>query len=153
MIISELIKPDRVICLNEISSKKKLLENLSQLLGLGAEGYDPTEIFNRLIERERLGSTGLGQGVALPHGRLGDKKETVGAFIKLNKAVEFDSPDGQAIDLIFTLLVPEHYTDEHLQILASLAGMFSNASFCEKLRQCATDDALFQRLSEWTTTD
>ena len=151
MNINQLISTDRVICLTEISSKKKLLEKLSHLLGLGAEGYDTTEIFNRLVERERLGSTGLGHGVALPHGRLGDKNETVGAFIKLDNPVGFDSPDNQPIDLIFTLLVPEHHTDEHLKILASLAGMFSNNEFCQDLRQCHTDEELYKHLSGWAT--
>jgi PTS system nitrogen regulatory IIA component len=147
MNINQLISPDRVICLQEISSKKRLLEKLSELLGLGAEGYDSAVIFNRLFERERLGSTGLGHGVALPHGRLGDKKETIGAFIKLDKSIDFDSLDGEPIDLLFTLLVPEQHTEEHLQILASLAGMLSNSEFCADLRRCHTDEELYQHLS------
>lgn len=149
MNINQLISPDRVICLKEISSKKRLLEKLSELLGLGAEGYDPAEIFHRLVERERLGSTGLGHGVALPHSRMGDKVETLGAFIKLDKAIGFDSPDGEPIDLLFALLVPEHHTDEHLKILAALAGMFSNGDFCKNLRQCHTDEELYKHLSGW----
>jgi len=151
MNINQLITPDRVICLTEISSKKKLLEKLSHLLGQGAEGYDTTEIFNRLVERERLGSTGLGHGVALPHSRLGDEAETIGAFIKLDKGINFDSPDNEATDLLFALLVPEHHTNEHLQILASLAGMFSNGKFCTELRQCHTDEELYNHLSGWAT--
>lgn len=151
MKIDQLISPDRVICMAEISSKKKLLEKLSYLLGQGAEGYDSTEIFNRLVERERLGSTGLGHGVALPHGRLGEKEETVAAFIKLDKGINFDSPDGEPTDLLFALLVPEHHTDEHLKILASLAGMFSNADFCADLRQCHNDEELYKHMSGWAT--
>lgn len=150
MNIDQLINPDRVICLADISSKKKLLEKLSLLLGKGAEGYDPAEIFHRLVERERLGSTGLGHGVALPHGRLGDKDKTVGAFIKLDTGIGFDSPDGNPVNLLFALLVPEHHTNEHLQILASLANMFSNTEFCESLRQCHTDEDLYKQLSQWT---
>lgn len=149
MNINQLITPDRVICLSEISSKKRLLEKLSHLLGLGAVGYDPADIFNRLIERERLGSTGLGHGVALPHGRLGEHQETIGAFIKLDKGVDFDSPDNLPADLLFTLLVPEHHTDEHLEILASLAGMFSDTDFCADLRKCENDEELFKHLSGW----
>jgi len=87
MNINQLISPDRVICLQHISSKKRLLEKLSELLGLGAEGYDPAVIFNRLFERERLGSTGLGHGVALPHGRLGDKKEPLARLLNWIKAL------------------------------------------------------------------
>jgi len=149
MNINQLIAPDRVICLNEISSKKRLLEKLSQLLGLGVIGYDPMDIFNRLIERERLGSTGLGHGVALPHGRFGSNGETVGAFIKLDKGIDFDSPDNEPTDLLFALLVPEQHTNEHLQVLASLAGMFSDKDFCQDLRTCHSDDELFKHLSGW----
>ncbi|MCW8853897.1 MAG: PTS sugar transporter subunit IIA [Gammaproteobacteria bacterium] len=150
MNINQLIAPDRVICLNGISSKKRVLEKLSQILSLGAIGYDPAEIFNRLIERERLGSTGLGHGVALPHGRYGEDETTIGAFVKLDQGIDFDSPDNEPTDLLFALLVPEHHTDEHLQVLASLAGMFSDKNFCSELRQCNTDEALFKHLSGWS---
>ncbi|MCW8956682.1 MAG: PTS IIA-like nitrogen regulatory protein PtsN [Gammaproteobacteria bacterium] len=152
MDINRLIAPDRVICLDQISSKKRLLETLGQMLSLGAIDLDPADIFNKLIERERLGSTGLGHGVALPHGRLGNNSSTVGAFIKLDTAVDFDSTDGQPTDLIFALLVPEHHTEEHLQILASLAGMFSDGEFCNQLRECKTDEDLFKLLSSWSAT-
>lgn len=151
MDINRLIAPDRVICLDQISSKKRLLETLGQMLSLGAIDLDPAEIFNKLIERERLGSTGLGHGVALPHGRLGNNTSTVGAFIKLNTPVDFDSTDGKPTDLIFALLVPIEHTEEHLQILASLAGMFSDGEFCKQLRECNTDEDLFKLLSGWST--
>lgn len=147
MEINQLIAPERVICLTDISSKKRVLEELSRLLGLGAIGQNPDDIFNRLIERERLGSTGLGHGVALPHARIGDKDETIGAFIKLDQGVDFDSPDGQPADLLFALLVPEAHTDEHLQVLASLAGMFSDDQFCASLRKCKTGQELFDKIS------
>jgi PTS system nitrogen regulatory IIA component len=149
MNLNQLIAPDRVICLQDISSKKRLLEKLSQLLALGALGLSHGDVFNRLIERERLGSTGLGHGVALPHGRIADIDQSVGAFIKLDKAIDFDSIDGQPTDLLFALLVPEHHTEEHLQILASLAGMFSNPDFCNKLRHCNSNEELFRHLSGW----
>lgn len=146
MEINQLIAPDRVICLTDISSKKRVLEELSRLLGLGAVGLDPADIFNRLIERERLGSTGLGHGVALPHARIGDRDDTVGAFIKLDQGVDFDSPDNEPADLLFALLVPEAHTDEHLQILASLAGMFSDNEFCASLRQCESSEQLYEKI-------
>ena len=146
MQINQLIAPDRVICLSDISSKKRVLEELSRLLGQAAVGLDPADIFNRLIERERLGSTGLGHGVALPHARIGENDATIGAFIKLDKGVDFDSPDHEPADLLFALLVPEAHTDEHLQILASLAGMFSDAEFCDSLRQCQTSEELSDKI-------
>ena len=149
MEIKQLIAPERVICLAEISSKKRLLEKIAQLLAQGAGGINHADIFNRLIERERLGSTGLGHGVALPHGRIKDLEITVGAFIKLEKPTNFDSTDGHPTDLLFALLVPEKHTEEHLQILAALAGLFSNPDVCNELRQCHTDADLFQHLSGW----
>ena len=154
MDINQLIAPDRVKCFSDIKSKKRALESLGHLLSSGAVGVDPTDIFHHLVERERLGSTGLGHGVALPHARLAKQEKnqnlSLGSFIKLNKGVDFDSPDSQPADLLFALLVPEQCTDEHLQILASLAGMFSDAAFCEKLRNCETDAELFTQLSDWT---
>lgn len=159
MDINQLIAPDRVKCLSGISSKKRALESLSVLLGSGAIGIDPAEIFHQLIERERLGSTGLGHGVALPHGRMSPNEEdaedytlevSLGGFIKLEKGIDFDSPDSQPADLLFALLVPEHCTDEHLQILATLAKMFSDEQYCEQLRQCSTDDELYAQLTGWS---
>ena len=105
MEIKQLIAPERVICLAEISSKKRLLEKIAQLLAQGAGGINHADIFNRLIERERLGSTGLGHGVALPHGRIKDLEITVGAFIKLEKPTNFDSTDGHPTDLLFALQI------------------------------------------------
>lgn len=162
MDINQLISPERVKCMSGINSKKRALESLGQLLSSGAAGVDPTDIFHHLVERERLGSTGLGHGVALPHARLAAQTEeqrasgnishnmSLGSFIKLDKGVDFDSPDSKPADLLFALLVPEQCTDEHLQILASLAGMFSDAQFCEKLRNCNTDEELYTQLSRWT---
>lgn len=153
MNINHLIAPDRVRCLDGISSKKRALESLSDLLGKGAREIDPVDIFHQLVERERLGSTGLGHGVALPHGRLdfqtGSQEKTVGCFVKLDHGVDFDSPDAQPADLLFALLVPEQCTDEHLKILAALAGMFSDSEFCEQLRSCITDRDLYAHLAGW----
>jgi len=153
MDITKLLAPERVLCLQDISSKKRVLEKLSELLCQGASDFDTADVFNRLIERERLGSTGLGHGVALPHGRMGKNEITIGAFIKLDEGVDFDSPDHQAADLLFALLVPEHHTSEHLQILASLAGMFSDTEFCNRLRQCETDEELYNTISGRIETD
>jgi len=155
MNINQLIAPDRVKCLSGIGSKKRALEALGQLLSSGAVGIDPAYIFHQLIERERLGSTGLGHGVALPHGRLKTDEDsphdtpevTLGSFIKLDHGIDFDSPDARPADLLFGLLVPENCTEEHLQILASLAGMFSNTAFCNQLRNCTTDEDLYALLS------
>ncbi len=101
-------------------------------------GLARSTIFDSLFAREKLGSTGLGQGVAIPHGRIKGLKEAAGAFIRLATPVPFDSPDGRAVDLLFVLLVPEQATEEHLQILSELAQRFSDRAFREKLQAATT---------------
>lgn len=153
MIISALLTPERVVCLDQINSKKRALEAMGQLLASGTEAMDPAEIFNRLIERERLGSTGLGYGVAIPHARLGAEAQTIGAFIKLDQGIDFDSPDHMPTDLMFGLLVPEEHTDEHLKILAALAALLSDTRFTEELRESHNAEELYELLMSWSPAD
>lgn len=149
MNITDLITPDRVVCRDNIASKKRTLELLGELIASGQSGVSNQDVFDILIGRERLGSTGLGHGVALPHGRLQQSHKAIGCFVKLAKGVDFDAIDRNPVDLVFALLVPEHFTDEHLKILAYLAEMFSDQVFCEQLRSAKTDEALYQQLAYW----
>ena len=107
------------------------------------------EITKSLSERERVISTGIGHGVALPHVRLGQGTQSVGAFIRLKQGVDFDALDSQPVDLVFGLLVPKQFTNKHLEILALLAEMFSDEVFCQQLRLADTAQALFERLTQW----
>jgi PTS system nitrogen regulatory IIA component len=132
-----------------VTSKKRTLELLGELIAEGQSEFTSREIFDSLIGRERLGSTGLGHGVALPHGRLSQGQCAIGAFVKLKSGVDFDAIDQQPVDLVFGLLVPEHFTDEHLKILSYLAEMFSDKDFCERLRAADSDQVLFERLINW----
>ena len=150
MNISDLLTAGRVACRSDVVSKKRVLELVSELIAAGASGVDARAIFDSLIGRERLGSTGLGNGVALPHGRLAGTEQALGAFVRLGKGVEFDAIDGQPVDLVFALLVPEHFTDEHLKILAHLAEMFSDRAFCERLRTTPADADLHALLTGWS---
>jgi PTS system nitrogen regulatory IIA component len=142
MNLDTLISTNAVISNPEIKSKKRALELLAEhlandvtLANQSEEAIDPLTIFQLLIDREKLGSTGIGHGVALPHARTELTESAVGAFLKLDKGIDFDSPDDQRTDLIFALLVPEHYTDEHLKILAELASRFSDEAFCNTIRE------------------
>jgi PTS system nitrogen regulatory IIA component len=141
--------PDRVSCRDDLGSKKRLLEYVSELLAGSSPELTQNEIFDALINREKLGSTGLGKGVAIPHGRMASLERPVCAFVKLATPVDFDATDGQAVDLIFTLLVPEDSTEEHLQVLSTIAEMFSNAGISMALRQCDTDSCLLEQLCQW----
>jgi PTS system nitrogen regulatory IIA component len=104
-------------------------------------------VSDRLLERERLGSTGLGRGVAIPHGRLEDCDRAIGAFLFLEKPVDFDAIDSQPVDLIFALLVPQECNDEHLMILAQLAEKFSNEAFVAELRNQASASEIHKMLT------
>jgi PTS system nitrogen regulatory IIA component len=147
MNISELITPECVLCCPEIGSKKRLLEQISELLARNTPQLSQTEIFESLINREKLGSTGLGKGVAIPHGRMAALDQPICAFTKLDTPVDFDATDEQPVDLVFALLVPEDSTEEHLQILSSIAELFNNESFCASMRQCTNDECVYQLLS------
>jgi len=149
MKIADLLTPERVACRNDLTSKKRTLEALGELIATAQSDLSAQAIFDSLIGRERLGSTGLGHGVALPHGRLSRSRQAVGAFIRLEQGVDFDALDQQPVTLLFALLVPEHFTDEHLKILAYLAEMFSDRAFCDILRATEDDQTLFQRLVSW----
>ncbi len=149
MNITDLLSPDRVACCDDVASKKRLLEQISELLAGSATGLSDSEIFEALISREKLGSTGLGKGVAIPHGRMPELESPVCAFIKLSTAVDFDASDGEPVDLVFALLVPEDSTEEHLQVLSTIAEIFSNSGVCTALRDCDSGDCLQQQLFQW----
>jgi len=163
MKLDTLISSNAVLTNPEIKSKKRALEQLGELLAAeatrinhsasadepSAEDINPLEIFQLLTDREKLGSTSMGHGVALPHARTSLTEHAVGAFLKLDKGIDFDSPDHQPTDLIFALMVPEHYTDEHLKILAHLATLFSDKDFCNVLRRSSTAEEAYKHLVSW----
>ena len=136
--IANLLKVENVIVGLEASSKKRVFEQAG-LLFENHDGIARSLIYDALFAREKMGSTGLGLGIAIPHGRIKGLKQALGAFMRLTTPVQFDAPDGQLVDLVFVLLVPEAATEHHLQMLSELAQMFSDKSFREKL--AATPDA------------
>lgn len=134
MPLSDLITPSCIRLDVAAGSKKRALEEAAQQLGACPSAPKPEQIFERLLERERLGSTGLANGVALPHARMSGIDRAYGVFLRLAAPVDFDALDGQPVDLLFALLVPEEATGEHLNLLAALARLFSDATLCERLR-------------------
>ena len=157
MNLETLLNPNAVSINSEIKSKKRALEVLAEILADNAiivnqqdateehdtEEINALEIFQALIEREKLGSTGMGRGVAIPHTRTRLTRHAIGAFVKLTEGIDFDSPDHQKTDLIFALMVPEHYTDEHLKILSYLATLFSDETFCEQIRSSESNKEIY----------
>ncbi|MDR1351396.1 MAG: PTS IIA-like nitrogen regulatory protein PtsN [Zoogloeaceae bacterium] len=130
--IASLLLEDHILLDLDASSKKRIFEEAGQCLEASC-GIDHALVFDNLLTREKLGSTGLGQGVAIPHGRIKGLKKTLGAFIRLRAPIDFDAPDARPVQLIFVLLAPEQATEESLQILAALATCFAERDFREKL--------------------
>src|SRR5690349_13107004 len=129
---AKLLNPAHVLVELPASSKKRLFEQAG-LLFENHDGIARSLVFDSLFARERLGSTGLGQGVAIPHGRIKGLKEALGAFIRLAQPIAFDAPDGAPVSLVFLLLVPEHATEQHLRVLSELAQMLSDRELRAKL--------------------
>lgn len=145
--INNILSPQLTHCRVNGTSKKRILEFIA---GTVAEEYselDETQIFNNLVARERLGSTGIGQGIAIPHCRLEGCTRVVGALVTLEEGVSFDAIDNQPVDVLFTLIVPREATSEHLELLSQLAEQFNDRSFCDALRACTTPDDLYQKMT------
>ena len=119
-----------------------MLEEASVLLAASIPDASQEAIYERLLERERLGSTGVGHGVALPHARIEGLDRAFGAFVQLANGVDYDAIDGAQVDLVFALVVPQEATEEHLRLLAQLAALFSDADLCTRLRQSVTPEAV-----------
>jgi PTS system nitrogen regulatory IIA component len=145
----QLIVAERIGNSLDISSKKRLLEVLGELLASAVPNLGPEAVFERLLERERLGSTGLGHGVALPHARMEQITEAVGAFAQLRRGVDFAAIDEGPVDLVFALLVPEEANEMHLQLLSRLAAMFSDPQLRQDLREADSKDRILALLQGW----
>ena len=147
MEISEILSQDRILCDANNNSKKSALETLSALIASADHEITQAEVFDSLLTRERLGSTGLGNGIALPHGRLKPGNRTIAAFLRLSESIDYDAIDQQPVDLLFALLVPEESTEEHLQVLSKLAEMFNDDDLLQRLRTEASNDTVFTLLT------
>lgn len=143
MQLSELLSPDCTKRAVEGTSKKRLLETISQIIAPKLSGITRHDIFESLISRERLGSTGIGLGIAIPHGRLAKASHPVAVLLTLDEPIEFDSIDNQPVDIIFALLVPESEHENHLQTLASVARRMNDKDCTRALRQAESDKALY----------
>jgi len=150
-IISKILPPNNILLDSESSNKKRVFERVGLLLENNQQ-IARSAIFDSLFARERLGSTGLGQAVAIPHGRIAKLRDATGVFVKTTHPIPFDSPDGLPVNLIFVLLVPERATDLHLQILGELAQMFSDAAFRERLNSSNDVAEIHKIFAEWNST-
>ena len=139
-LLANILATPQVLLDLDASSKKRVFEHAGMLFEREL-GIARAVVFDSLFAREKLGSTGLGQGIAIPHGRIKGLRQAAGALIRLATPIPFDSPDGRPVNLLFVLLVPEQATEEHLQILSELAQRFSERSFRESLLTVIDADA------------
>lgn len=144
MDLSSILSKQRTLWCASCQSKKRTIEEISQILAEHISGPSAHEVFDALIERERLGSTGLGDGIGIPHCRLPSCESPIGVLLMLETPIDFDSLDKQKVDIIFAVVVPQEANDDHLDILATIAGKFSNAEFRDALRATKSDDELYQ---------
>ena len=147
-LVAQILPQSNVLVDVDLSSKKRVFEQAG-LLFENNHNIARVQVFDSLFAREKLGSTGLGQGIAIPHGRVKGLKNAVGALVRLKTAIPFDAPDGQGVTLIFLLMVPDRATDAHLQILSELAEMFSDRTFRDQLLAAATASDLHALISNW----
>jgi PTS system nitrogen regulatory IIA component len=147
-LIAQLLPASNVMIDLDVSSKKRVFEQVG-LIFENNQNIGRTQVFESLFAREKLGSTGLGQGIAIPHGRIKELKDAVGAVVRTRQPVPFDAPDGQNVSIIFVLLVPDRATDMHLQLLSELAQMFSDKAFREQLFAAPSAAELHRLITQW----
>lgn len=144
MLISSMLSPTRTRAKVEGASKKRVLQTLATLFADQIEGLDQDKLFQSLLNRERLGSTGIGEGIAIPHCRFDTGGPTYAACLSLHEAVDFDAIDNKPVDIVFAMLVPENAEQSHLDTLASLAEAMHQHKFVNSLRKAATDSQLYE---------
>ena len=150
MNISDLLTPEAVLPGLKVQSKKQLLQDLASRAH-AQTGIPERRIFETLIERERLGTTGVGQGIAIPHGRIADAKKITGVFARLDAPIDYEAVDSQPVDLVFMLLAPQDAGADHLKALARVSRLLRNQAACEKLRAATSAEALYAILTQTNT--
>ena len=144
MNVANILAAGRVLLDVDVASRKRVLETLGEALASADPTLSAKAVFQQLYEREELGSTGLGHGVALPHARMPGYGRTIAAFVRLSAGVDFAAPDAEAVDLYFGLLVPAESTDEHLRILSAVAGVLNQEQVRARLRETASADEVME---------
>ena len=144
MQLIDILTLDRVVPDLDVSSKKRILEVASATAAKTLNDINANEIYDRLLARERLGTTAIGHGIAIPHCRIAELPQAIAVLLRLQHGVDFDAADQEAVDLVLTLLVPEDSPEEHLQLLANIAGKFNDPTFREQLRNATDVSSLYK---------
>ena len=143
MRMEDILTPSRSLCAIEGHSRKRLFYNVSKLIAEEIPGVDADAVFHALMAREQLGSTGLGQGIAIPHCRVEGVSDVIGALVTLRQPIDFDAMDDRPVDLLFFLVAPSARDDDHVRTLAAVAALFDDEDFCSTLRSTSDVDDLY----------
>ena len=152
MELTDLITPNQVIARMRATSKKQALQELARKCA-EVSGLEQREIFDILLERERLGTTGIGRGIAIPHGKHDRLNGLVGVFARIDKAIDFDAVDGEPVDLLFLLLAPPSAGADHLKALAKVSRTLRDQTICTQLRGCEDADGIYALLAGTSTSN
>jgi nitrogen PTS system EIIA component len=144
MQLESILTPSRSFCNLAGVSKKRFLITISELIAEDTRSMSADAIYHALLAREQLGSTGIGNGIAIPHCRVTECDRIIGALVKLDEGIDFDAVDSQTVDLLFVLIVPIQERDEHLRVLGGLAERFHQPEFCSALRRATTNAELYE---------
>ncbi len=147
MKLQDILSQDCTFCAVPAASKKRILEQISAIAATKISELNQQELLASLMQREKLGSTGIGNGIAIPHGRLDKSNQVIAVLMTTEKAIEFDAIDQRPVDIFIALFVPESLCKEHLSTLQSIAQLFSDKKIAKELRKCTNDQQLFQIIS------
>jgi len=148
MKLHDILSPDCTQCAVHAASKKRILEKLSAIAATKISELSPQELLASLMQREKLGSTGIGNGIAIPHGRLADTNNVVAVLITTDEPVAFDAIDQRPVDIFIALFVPEAQCKEHLATLQSIAKLFKNKEMSKKIRKCQSCEQLYNLITQ-----
>ena len=148
MQLSEILTTSCTRCHVAVTSKKRILEKICQLAAIHVSDLEQDELLDSLLDREKMGSTGIGNGIAIPHGRLPNSSKAVAVLITTEKAIDFDAIDNRAVDVFVALFVPENSCQEHLNTLQNIAKLFSDKKTIKQVRKCNDNQALYNLIQQ-----
>lgn len=148
MKLQDILTLDCTSCAVQATSKKRLLEHICEIAASSIGNVDPSDLLDSLLDREKMGSTGIGNGIAIPHGRLTKTEKAVAVLLTTEKAIDFDAIDNRDVDIFISLFVPEDRCSEHLETLQSIAKLFSDKQTLKQVRKCASDQQLFDLIQQ-----
>lgn len=148
MKLSEILNLNSILCHTSVNSKKRLLDKICQLAVKQVSDIEEDDLLDSLLDREKMGSTGIGNGIAIPHGRIPNNNQAIAVLITTEKAIDFDAIDNRDVDVFISLFVPKDSCQEHLDTLQNIAQLFSDKKILKQVRKCTDEQALYELIQQ-----